>query len=93
MTLGFALVCVFVIRQSWSVVTMLYQTGQQSVIARIPIGPMHASILLGFSAMLIVVLLRLPRYLSGEFGSDAEATTRQLVETYGSLDEQNGSGR
>ena len=90
MTLGFALVCIFVIRESWGVVKLLYQTGQESVIARMPVAPMHASILIGFCAMLVVLALRLPRYLSGEFGSDAEATTRQLVETYGALDEEKG---
>ncbi len=94
MTLGFLLVCVFVIRQSWGVVRLLYQTGQESVIARMPVAPMHASILIGFSAMLVVLLVRLRHYLSGDFGSDAEATTRQLVETYGTIEEGDpGQGR
>ncbi len=86
MTLGFILVCVFVIRESWGVVKLLYQTGQESVIARIPVYPMHASILIGFVAMLVVVLVRLRHYLTGDFGSDAEATTKALVETYGTID-------
>ena len=94
MTLGFLLVCVFVIRESWGVVRLLYQTGQETVIARMPVAPMHASILIGFSAMFIVVLLRLRHYLSGDFGSDAAATTRALVETYGSIEEgDSGPGK
>ncbi len=88
MTLGFVLVCVFVIRESWGMVKLLYQTGQESVIARIPVFPMHASILIGFVAMLIVVLLRLRHFLSGDFGSDAAATTRALLETYGEIDDR-----
>ena len=92
MTLGFVLVCAFVIRESWGVVKLLYQTGQETVIARLPVAPMHASILIGFSAMLIVVLLRLRHYLSGDFGSDAEATTRQLMETYGDIEPEADAG-
>ncbi len=88
MTLGFVLVCGFVIRESWGMVKLLYQTGQESVIARIPVFPMHAAILIGFGAMLIVVLVRIRHYLSGDFGSDAEATTKQLMETYGEIDER-----
>jgi TRAP-type C4-dicarboxylate transport system permease small subunit len=88
--LGFVLVCVFVVIQSWGMVSMLLETGQQSVIARLPVGLMHGSILVGFTLMLLVVLLRARSYISGEFGSDAEATVRQLTETYGAGDEAAG---
>lgn len=87
-TLGMILVCIFVITQSWTVVTMLFVTGQETVIARLPTGLMHSSILVGFGGMLLVVLLRWRGYLHGDFGSDADAVTRQLVETYGTVGEE-----
>lgn len=88
--LGFIFVCVFVLWNSWAVVSLLYQTGQQSVVARWPMALMHAAVLVGFAAMLLGVLLRLRAYVNGEFGSDAEAATRQLVETYGSVEDAKG---
>lgn len=91
--LGFLLVCVFVIRQSWTVVSMMVETGQQSMIARLPMGLMHAAILVGFSGMLVALLLRLGGYLRGEFGSDAEATAKEILATYGAIDGDNGKTR
>ena len=91
--LVFAGVSIFVIRHSWTVVSMMFQTRQESVIARLPMSLMHVSVLLGFAGMLIVLLLRLRGYVMGEFGSDAEATTQQLVETYGEIGDANGTGR
>lgn len=91
--LGFILVCVFVIRQSWTVVSMMLETGQQSMIARLPMGLMHAAILVGFSGMLVALLLRLRSYLRGEFGSDTEATTKEILSTYGAIDDDGGKTR
>ena len=84
--LGLLLVCVFVIRQSWTVVSMMLETGQQSMIARLPMGLVHAAILVGFSGMLVALLLRLRSYLRGEFGSDADATAKEILATYGAFD-------
>ena len=65
---------------------MMLQTDQQSVIARLPMGLMHAAILVGFSGMLVALLLRLGSYLRGEFGSDTHATTKEILATYAALD-------
>ena len=91
--IGFLLVCVFVIRQSWTVVSMMVETGQQSMIARLPMGLMHAAILVGFSGMLIALSLRLRSYLRGEFGSDADATTKEILAAYGAIDDGGGKAR
>jgi TRAP-type C4-dicarboxylate transport system permease small subunit len=90
---GFFLVCVFVIRQSWTVVSMMVETGQQSMIARLPMGLMHAAILVGFSGMLVALLLRLGSYLRGEFGSDTEATAKEILATYGAFDDDDQKTR
>jgi len=70
-TLAFVLVCLFVIRYSWTFVQLLYETGQQTVVARLPAWLMHGAILAGFTGMLLVVLLRLRNYLTGNFDAVA----------------------
>lgn len=67
-TLVFVLVCLFVIRYSWNFVRLLYDTGQSTVVARLPAWLMHGAILAGFTGMLLVVLARLRNYLTGDFG-------------------------
>jgi len=67
-TLVFVLVCLFVIRHSWLFVRLLYETGQQTVVARLPAWLVHGLILAGFTGMLLVVLARLRNYLTGDFG-------------------------
>ena len=66
-TLAIVLVCAFVAWQSWGFVELLYRTGQQSVVARLPAWILHAAILFGFSGMLLVVIVRLRCYLTGRF--------------------------
>ena len=66
--LVFALVCLFVIRHSWLFVRLLYDTGQQTAVARLPAWLAHGVILAGFTGMLLVLLVRLHNYLTGEFG-------------------------
>jgi TRAP-type C4-dicarboxylate transport system permease small subunit len=84
---GIILVCVFVILQSYTVVSLFYMTGQRTIIARLPAAPMHASVLIGFIGILLVSLVRWRSYVFGELGSDAEATTEQAIGTYGSVDD------
>ena len=69
-TVVFLLVCGFVVRHSWSFVQILYETGQKTVVARLPAWLAHATILAGFAGMLLVVLARLRNYLSGDFGGN-----------------------
>lgn len=81
--IGIVLVCLFVISQSWSFVTLLFETDQRSVILRLSMGFMNASLLIGFIGMLLVVLVRLRSYLRGAMESDTEATVRQAIHGYG----------
>ena len=67
-TLVFVLVCLFVIYHSWHFVQLLYDTGQSTVVARLPAWLMHGTILAGFTGMLLVVLVRLRNYFTGDFG-------------------------
>ncbi len=81
--IGIVLVCVFVISQSWPFVTLLMETDQRSVILRLPMGLMNASLLIGFIGMLLVVLVRLRAYMQEEMETDTEAAVRQALDGYG----------
>ena len=73
-TLGFILICIFVVLQSWTVSGMMARLDQRSVVAEIPMVVPHAAVLLGFGAMLVVLLYKVRSYIIGSFGSDIEAT-------------------
>ena len=55
--------CVFMIVQSWQVVTLFYQGGVTSVSAGVPKWIAHSAIPVGFALMALAVLARLPAYL------------------------------
>jgi TRAP-type C4-dicarboxylate transport system permease small subunit len=82
---GFILVCIFVVLQSWTVSGMMARLDQRSVVAEIPMVVPHAAVLLGFGAMLVVLLYKIRSYIIGAFGSDFDATTKQLDETFKDL--------
>ena len=86
MALAFILICLFVVKQSWTLTAMMAEVDQQSVIARLPMAAVHASILVGFTLMLLALLLRLKAYITGDMGSEAEATAEQLRELYGEFE-------
>lgn len=79
------LVCLFVISQSWSFVTLLIETDQRSVILRLSMGFMNASLLIGFIGILLVVLVRWRAYLREEMETDTEAAVRQALDGYGGV--------
>jgi TRAP-type C4-dicarboxylate transport system permease small subunit len=57
--------CVFMIVQSWQVVTLFYQGGVKSVSAGVPKWISHLALPVGFTLMALAVLARLPLYLRG----------------------------
>jgi TRAP-type transport system small permease protein len=57
--------CVFMIVQSWQVVTLFYQGGVTSVSAGVPKWISHLALPVGFALMALAVLARLKLYLHG----------------------------
>jgi len=57
--------CVFMIIQSWQVVTLFYQGGVTSVSAGVPKWIAHLALPVGFALMAVAVLARLKLYLRG----------------------------
>ncbi len=75
-TVSFLAVCVFVVPQTWTVVKLVWNFGQRSVVAEIPMVIPHFALLLGFVLMFLAVVLRFRSYVKGEF-----------VQQYGSGDQ------
>lgn len=82
----FVMVCGFVILQSWTVTSLMYRLDQRSVVAEIPMMIPHLALLLGFVGMLVAVIARFRSYVTNAFGSETEAATRQVTETFGIFD-------
>lgn len=67
---SFLAVCVFVIPQTWTVVHLVWNFGQRSVVAEIPMVIPHFALLLGFVLMFLAVVLRFRSYVQGEFPAE-----------------------
>jgi len=59
--------CVFVVLQSYKVVTLFAQAKQVSVGADIPKAIPHAALLTGFALAALAVVVRIRSYLTGKF--------------------------
>lgn len=59
--------CVFVVIQSYQVVTLFAQADQVSVSAGIPKAIPHAALLAGFALAAVAVVVRIRSYLTGKF--------------------------
>lgn len=58
--------CIFMLVQSWQVVTLFYQGGVVSVSAGVPKWISHAALPAGFALTALAVLVRLRLYLTGK---------------------------
>lgn len=68
---AFLAVCVFVIPQSWTVVKLMWDFGQRSVVAEIPMVIPHFAVLLGFALMFLAVVLRIRWDVTDQAAGDA----------------------
>ena len=66
MTVTLLACCVFMVLQSWQVVSLFYQSGVVSVSAGVPKWIPHAALLFGFALTAVAVLVRLRFYLTGK---------------------------
>ena len=57
--------CIFMVVQSWQVVTLFYQGGARSVSAGVPKWISHSALPVGFALMALAVLVRIRYYLGG----------------------------
>lgn len=62
----FVAASIFLIKQSLQVVNLMILTGQVSNAANIPMVVLHLSVLIGFSAMVVAILVRLKANIAGK---------------------------
>jgi TRAP-type C4-dicarboxylate transport system permease small subunit len=68
LTVVLMIVCAaFVIRQSLQILQLYWMTGETSMGARVPLIYPHAALLVGFSLMLVVAVVRARAYWNGKF--------------------------
>ena len=72
-------VCVFVIPQNWTVVQLMWNNDQRSVVAEIPMVIPHFALLLGFVLIFVAVIVRFRSHVKGELSSEVD----EIVEEYG----------
>jgi TRAP-type C4-dicarboxylate transport system permease small subunit len=59
--------CIFVVFQSFDVVTLHSTNGTRSIAAGIPMAIPHSALLVGFALMALAIVFRLGAYLRGRF--------------------------
>lgn len=79
----FVVVCGLVVVQSWTVTSLMSELNNRSPAADLPMVIPHLALLLGFSAMLLAVIVRFRSYVTNAFGSETEAAAKQVTETFG----------
>jgi TRAP-type C4-dicarboxylate transport system permease small subunit len=70
MVTAFIVCCVFVILQSYEVVSLMGRLGQVSVAASVPMIVPHSALLVGFGLMILAVIVRIRSYFTGNFDKD-----------------------
>ncbi len=72
-------VCLFVIPQNWTVVELMWNNDQRSVVAEIPMVIPHFALLLGFVLIFIALLVHFKSHVKGDLISEVD----ELAEEYG----------
>ncbi|MEA3024906.1 MAG: hypothetical protein QOF91_191 [Alphaproteobacteria bacterium] len=83
----FIAVCAFAAVQAWIVTSMMVRLDYRSVAADLPMGIPHAAVLLGFTGMLLAVVVRFRAYATDAFSSEHEATADQLKQNFGMFED------
>lgn len=84
----FVVVALIVIPQDYKVVIQMFRFDQRSVVAEIPMVIPHFALLMGFSLMLVAIIYRFRKHVTGELHSEVD----DLVAEYGD-DEASGEER
>lgn len=64
-TTAILLICLFVIPNNWTVVKLMWDNDQRSVVAEIPMVIPHFALLLGFVLIFIAILVRFRSHVTG----------------------------
>ena len=83
-TVAVLAICLFVIPQNWTVVELMWNNDQRSVVAEIPMVIPHFALLLGFILIFIAVVCRFRSHVTGNLASEVD----EIVEEYGEQEDQ-----
>ena len=78
-TLAILAVCLFVIPQNWTVVQLMWNNDQRSVVAEIPMVIPHFALMLGFILVFVAIVVRFRSHVTGSLMSGVD----EIVEEYG----------
>lgn len=78
-TVAVLAVCIFVIPQNWTVVELMWNNDQRSVVAEIPMVIPHFALLLGFILIFVAIIVRFRSHVTGSLASEVD----EIVEEYG----------
>ncbi|MEE2996482.1 MAG: TRAP transporter small permease [Pseudomonadota bacterium] len=76
------LVCAYIIPYNWTVVELMWNNDQRSVVAEAPMVIPHFALLLGFVLIFVAVALRFKSNVMGTLSSEVD----DIIEEYGSDD-------
>ena len=79
-TMAILAVCVFIVPQNWTVVELMWNNDQRSVVAEIPMVIPHFALLLGFVLIFVAIVVRFRSHVTGTLASEVD----EIVEEYGS---------
>ena len=76
------LVCLYVIPNNWTVVELMWNNDQRSVVAEVPMVIPHFALLFGFIMIFVAIAVRFKSNVKGTLASEVD----DLVEEYGDDD-------
>ncbi|MGB0629843.1 MAG: TRAP transporter small permease [Alphaproteobacteria bacterium] len=81
--LSVLLVCLYVIPNNWTVVELMWNNDQRSVVAEVPMVIPHFAILFGFVMIFIAIVVRFKAHVLGTLTSEVD----EIVEEYGDAED------
>lgn len=79
-------VCLYVIPNNWTVVELMWNNDQRSVVAEVPMVIPHFALLFGFVMIFVAVAIRFRAHVKGTLTSEVE----EIVEEYSAPDSLDG---
>lgn len=77
------LVCIYVVPNNWTVVELMWNNDQRSVVAEVPMVIPHFALLFGFVMIFIAIAVRFKSHVMGTLTSEID----EIVDEYGDADE------
>jgi TRAP-type C4-dicarboxylate transport system permease small subunit len=77
------LVCIYVVPNNWTVVELMWNNDQRSVVAEVPMVIPHFALLFGFVMIFVAIAVRFKSHVMGTLTSEVD----EIVNEYGDADD------